>query len=74
MTHVICLILGPGAGSLPADGVEGENARAHQGLGIDGVGGIGTGIRPGNAGGVHERLGAAVCAKVKCAAPKCKGS
>ena len=71
--HVICLILRPGAGSLPADGVEGENARAHQGLGIDGVDGIGAGIRPGNAGGIHERLGAAVRAKVKCAAPKCKG-
>ena len=71
--HVFCLILRPSARPLPADGVEGENARAHQGLGIDGVDGIGAGIRPGNAGGVHERLGAAVRSKVKCAAPKCKG-
>lgn len=72
--HIICLILQPGAGSLPADGLEGENARTHQGLRIDGVDGISAGIRPGNAGGVHECLGAAVRAKVKCAAPKCKGS
>lgn len=56
--HIICLILQPGAGSLPADGVDG----------------IGAGIRPGNAGGVHERLSSAVRAKLKCAAPKCKGS
>ena len=71
-TRVFCLILGPSAGSLPADGVERENARTHQGLRIDGVDGIGAGIRPGNAGGVHERLSSAVRAEVKCAASKCK--
>ena len=72
--HVICLTFGASDRPLPADGLEGENARTHQGLGIDGVDGISAGIRPGNAGGVHECLGAAVRAKVKCAAPKCKGS